>query len=477
MRKCMLLCSLVFVLFSGSLPASSQPSAALLEDAQSYAKETGTTVEEAVRRLQLQHEIGDLNAALLAEEPATFAGLRIEHKPQYRVVARFTDPAAEARLRARVAGGTLNGLVETRSARWSLAELEKRRGEVRGHARRANIRTNSEINITENRVEVYVLDPEKLTAALGRARARIPEGVLIVRVPRLAQPQTLTGAASLTTCTAGFTVQAPNGELGISTAGHCGNNQSFQRVPLPLRRERDGGAYDVQWHSACDLFPVTNQFESGFGLRPCVGTRHRDHQAEGTWVCKFGGVTGRTCGLIDSTSHDPDGWLDLNPFDGTYVRVDGLGKTLSKDGDSGAPWFVWDVAYGIHKGSPFNEKDAVYMAINYLSGIGVSVLTSNPGICNLVPVARFTGGARIDGTASFDGSTSSDPDGRIVRWEWNFDDGTTGVSTTPLITHVYPRDSGSYFVQLTVTDNEGKRASVSREICVPATSCVTRPLG
>ena len=52
----------------------------------------------------------------------------------------------------------------------------------------------------------------------------------------------------------------------------------------------------------------------------------------------------------------------------------------------------------------------------------------------------------------FDGSRSSDPDGAIARYDWDFGDGATGIGPTP--THVYSK-SGSYLVRLTVTDDSG----------------------
>jgi hypothetical protein len=360
-----------------------------------------------------------------------------------------------------------------RPARWSLGELESRRQQVRGHARRGKVPFNSEINVVENRAEFLVLDPQKLHGALAAARAPLPDGVVVRRVNELAVTEALVGGSTIAGCTAGFTVQAPNGELGVSTAAHCSDAQYFNGLFLPFRNQRTGDA-DIQWNSACDVVQVTNQFETGIGLRSCTSTRSRTYQTIGTFLCKFGRTTGRTCGTIDSKTIDPgDGFND------TFIRVDGdrHGVDLSRGGDSGSPWFVEDIAYGIHYGAPSTTSfDAIYSAINYISGIGVSVLTSNPGVCNLLPTANFTAGARYDGVANFNGSSSSDPDGYIVRWEWNFDDGTTGVSTTPYITHVYPPDSGSYYVTLTVTDNEGKRATAAKEVCVPTMACVDRPL-
>ena len=71
--------------------------------------------------------------------------------------------------------------------------------------------------------------------------------------------------------------------------------------------------------------------------------------------------------------------------------------------------------------------------------------TSRPG-------GPYTGAV---GTAvAFDGSASSDPDGTISTYEWNFGDGGTATGATP--THTYTSAAGSPFtVSLTVTDNQG----------------------
>jgi PKD repeat protein len=77
---------------------------------------------------------------------------------------------------------------------------------------------------------------------------------------------------------------------------------------------------------------------------------------------------------------------------------------------------------------------------------------------NLPPHASFT--LTCNGlTCTFNGEGSSDPDGSIASYAWNFGDGTPPGSsqTTP---HTYPK-AGSYTVTLTVTDNAGASATTS----------------
>ena len=53
---------------------------------------------------------------------------------------------------------------------------------------------------------------------------------------------------------------------------------------------------------------------------------------------------------------------------------------------------------------------------------------------------------------SFDGSGSSDRDGAVSRYQWDFGDGTSGAGM--VARHRY-RESGVYTVKLTVTDDAG----------------------
>jgi chitodextrinase len=107
----------------------------------------------------------------------------------------------------------------------------------------------------------------------------------------------------------------------------------------------------------------------------------------------------------------------------------------------------------------FCEKDdAVYLLVVQEDG--------SPGPGGDAPVARFTyspqgGHAPLDVT--FDATESSDPDGEVVYYNWDFGDGSTGSGHTLVHRFALP---GEYTVRLTVTDDDGKTASTSHLVVV-----------
>jgi len=81
---------------------------------------------------------------------------------------------------------------------------------------------------------------------------------------------------------------------------------------------------------------------------------------------------------------------------------------------------------------------------------------------NVPPVASFTylaNGLSVD----FNASASSDTDGSIVTYGWDFGDGNTGSGV--MASHTYAV-AGSYTVQLTVTDNGGAMTASSQSVAV-----------
>ena len=459
------LCGFIAMAAVAQTPDSSSSSRALLEDAASYAKETGVSLDEAVRRLRLQTEVGRLDEMLATQEAESFAGLWIEHEPKFRVVVRFQDPAAEGRLRARVAGTPLEGLVETRQAAVSLAQLEKRRDAAVQRARRLGFAVDSDINVQDNRVEIQSDRAQSLRAAIAAERANLPERVEILTVPGLAKPSVLRGGDG-DPDTARWVHRPPYllqlrrdlhgralrqlSDLPGAAAAICGRSL--------LRLGRRAVAHRLGYTD------VTNEFNSGLGYRAVVGTRGRADQTVGSYVCKWGTTTGRTCGYIQSRHAEPS---YVPNSDDTFVRVNGYGAVLSAPGDSGGPWFLENVAYGINSGA-YSDGDAIYMPINYIDRLGVSVLTYNPGPgCGAPPVASFYYRASTT-FVDFNASGSYDPDGSIISYSWDFGDATTGSGVT--VSHIYPYE-GNFLVTLTVTDNSGKTGQSAQYVNASSDPC------
>lgn len=82
------------------------------------------------------------------------------------------------------------------------------------------------------------------------------------------------------------------------------------------------------------------------------------------------------------------------------------------------------------------------------------------GVPNTPPTATFTSSC-TQLACSFDGSGSSDPDGTITSYAWDFGDGSTGSGATPQ--HTYA-SAGTYTVKLTVTDDDAGTGTVSQQV-------------
>jgi PKD repeat protein len=83
-------------------------------------------------------------------------------------------------------------------------------------------------------------------------------------------------------------------------------------------------------------------------------------------------------------------------------------------------------------------------------------------LVNQPPTADFTATGGVL-TASVDATASSDPDGTITSYAWDFGDGGTGTGVTA--DHPYAT-GGTYPVTLTVTDNSGAKGSATRDVVV-----------
>ena len=169
------------------------------------------------------------------------------------------------------------------------------------------------------------------------------------------------------------------GARAITTAGHCGNSQSYAGNPLAYNNDEvRTTSDDEQSHSKSGAIYRNRIYVGGIpGYRDITSKKTRSQQNIGDFVCKYGKATGWGCGWIVSKTAPPCGGVGAPA--NTAIRVDsdpnGAGYDLSAPGDSGGPFVVGNTALGGM--SCQLDFDAIYVAVDYIeSGLGATILTS-----------------------------------------------------------------------------------------------------
>jgi hypothetical protein len=208
--------------------------------------------------------------------------------------------------------------------------------------------------------------------------------------------------------------------------------------------------------------------------------------------------TGQTVTFDGRRKHDPPvqtvtdstkvAW-DLDG-DGTFETATGTGdgalvtsKTYSTPG-------TYNV--GLDLGSPASAGVGPVPLITLSTGIefftheySIKPITVTPAIVqpgqNQPPMPFFKHDADPGHTGSpvaFDATGSTDADGRIVAYEWNFDDpassDNTGTSKEPRTTHRY-KSPGAYGVRLRATDDKGAVTETTRMVQIVPDSVSAEP--
>ena len=167
-------------------------------------------------------------------------------------------------------------------------------------------------------------------------------------------------------------------------------------------------------------------------------------------------------GCLDTTPEELKGIEILSPTeviegDQAEFRAHGVKPNGGK--------YLWD--FGDELGGSGEIVNHVYIdegqytitltVIDGQGSIGVAKSQINILHRNEVPVASLAstyGGQgqtiKVNSLAFFDGGSSSDPDGDVLSFEWNFGDGTTGEGIRP--NHFY-ESVGNFTVTLVVSDN------------------------
>lgn len=116
-------------------------------------------------------------------------------------------------------------------------------------------------------------------------------------------------------------------------------------------------------------------------------------------------------------------------------------------------------------------NDPVTVSFDRIVAMDPDAATPTTG--NVAPTAAFThseAGLKVD----VNGSGSADSDGRIESYAWQFGDPAGSTATGATASHTYT-SPGNYTVRLTVTDDDGATATVTREVTVSAPAANTAP--
>ena len=177
------------LLLAGCMPtlgrtARPTPTAGMADSLRQVTEEMaaswGVSLEEAYQRLRAQDPIGTLQAELAEWEADTFAGLWIEHEPQYRVVVAFTRDG-EKTLKPYLENRSIPGLT-IRQARFTYAELEVMQAQAIRELDKLDYHVSVLFAVQENRIEVLVSDRAWFESELQRVGAQLAEGVELVVV-------------------------------------------------------------------------------------------------------------------------------------------------------------------------------------------------------------------------------------------------------------------------------------------------------
>ncbi len=350
-----------------------------------YASEHDVSVEEARRRIGVMREAGELADKLQKSSAEDFGGIEIVHRPEFKVVVRFTGDA-NAKVRALGKGKDFVGEPAAESRQGS-----QRRQEAIGNAlRKAGVAYQSVLN-PDGTVDLFVEngDSAKVPGLLKAAGVDRADRIKTRPQARIKAPGRGYGEAKVTggdliygydgSCSAGFTVYKAGSTATryMLTAGHCENTLWRDSIALPFVGERYAinQPYDFQWHTKGTHDNLTNVVKNGSTATLAITAMYPpSYMVPGEYVCKYGAYTYKTCGNIYSTS------VDMLGDGGKFVQVrSSTGANLSSPGDSGAPWFneTYQEGWGVHSDdAPGTPNDAVFMPLVRIRDAGLELLTT-----------------------------------------------------------------------------------------------------
>lgn len=339
------------------------PNAAELRDLAYIADEQALPLDQVIGRYGWGRNFSMLVGLIARSHPLDYAGAAIERDGS-AWIAFAAEPPADARrlveefdrrvLQSGLVGkASTEGVAIIASKGFSEAELNAEvvkvhqsvYGQVAGIE---DVTTSYDQETGEIRMSIIASEGEAdLVSSMVKELVGPRVDVSLVDGPVADDEATHLGGQPTTTCTAGFVVVNPTLGRGMSTAAHCQDQQSMNGIALDYIIAHNGQHGDMQWHRK-----VGQTFPDDFlaGAQNTWNADQRDVAAVGTpvvglYLFKNGKMTFRDGDYVKELGHCVNGACNL-------VRVY---EDQTVGGDSGAPYFVGNTAYGIHKGDNVHD--------------------------------------------------------------------------------------------------------------------------
>ncbi|MDX6583753.1 MAG: endo-chitodextinase [Solirubrobacterales bacterium] len=199
-----------------------------------------------------------------------------------------------------------------------------------------------------------------------------------------------------------------------------------------------------------ELSSAENQTSQGF-----LGHWEVKHKNTGK-VVKWITVADNPDGATEFTNGDIHGLNAWGESTAEMTQHPGLAGAIERSLELGK---AFNITFGtIPQGEPGHTDPEVYTNLPLASTAG-SAPTAVFGFSPNSPPSAPKKGQTI----TFDGSSSSDPDGDIRIYEWDFGDGTKGFGD--VVSHSFPTP-GIYPVKLTVTDSHANTSTLIQQVMV-----------
>ena len=176
------------------------------------------------------------------------------------------------------------------------------------------------------------------------------------------------------------------------------------------------------------------------------------------------GTTATATHQVVAVNQAPTASVSLQQLSARKVKLD---ASASSDPDGTIASYSWDFGDGsaaatgatvMHTYATDGQYTVTLTVTDDLGATGTAIALA--GAANQPPTAAFTVATPAARVVAVDAATSTDSDGTIASYSWDFGDGSP-VETGITATHTYAAD-GSYTITLTVTDDLGATATTTR---------------